>query len=131
MKLTKHSTNKLLNSLAQYSVSKEYADPLFNYLVYGFNPGSFWTAVLANDFLSAMAKSHPANNINALKNVGCWIINEMPYKAYSSYQKVNDWSELSEDVRRAYLEEKKLIHTEKEEIVLILKDEPTVEPILW
>jgi hypothetical protein len=112
-------------------VQKEYADPLFNYLVYGFNPGGFWTAALANDFMSAMTKSHPANNIVALKHVVTWIYNEMPPKAYGSYDKVNEWTNLSEDVRRAYLEEKKMIYTEKEEIVLILKDEPTHEPILW
>jgi hypothetical protein len=131
MKLTKHSKNKLLRSFEQYSVPQEYADPLINYLVYGFNPGSFWTAVLANDFLDAMAKSHPANNINALKNVGCWIINEMPCKAYGSREKVKEWTELSEDVRRSYLVEKNLIHTEQDEIVLILKDVPTHEPHLW
>ena len=131
MKLTKHSKNKLLNSFAQYSVPQEYADPLFNYLIYGFNPGSFWTAVLSNDFLNAMARSHPANNINALKNVGCWIINEMPHKAYGSYEKVDEWAKLDVGVRRAYLEEKNLIHTGQDEIVLILKDVPTTEPILW
>ncbi len=131
MKLSKHSTNKLLGSLAQYHVTKEYADPLFNYLVYGFNPGSFWTAVLANDFLSAMAKSHPANSVDCLKKAGSWIINEMPYKAYGSYDKVHEWTNLDEAVRRAYLEEKKLIHTGQEEIVLILKDVPTTEPMLW
>ncbi len=77
MKLSKHSTNKLLEKFALHSVSKEYADPLFNYLVYGFNPGSFWTAALANDFMGAIAKSHPANTVNALKHVINWIYDEI------------------------------------------------------
>ena len=66
MNLTNLSKYKLYNSLKNYSVSKDYADPIYNYLVHGFNPGSFFTALLANDFMGAVSRSHPGNTIPAL-----------------------------------------------------------------
>jgi hypothetical protein len=132
MNLTKYSKYKLQNNMANYHVDKDFADPIYNYLVHGFNPGSFFTSVLANDFMDAIARSHPANTIKALKNLGCFIVNEMPHGiTYGSYEIVDAWTKLSTDERRKILEECKLVFTEKDEIMKVLKDEPIKEYVEW
>jgi hypothetical protein len=132
MNLTKYSKYKLQNKIALYKVDKDFADPIYNYLVHGFSPGSFFTSVLANDFMDAIARSHPANAIPALKKLVCFIVNEMPDGiTHGSYEIVDAWTKLSTDERRKILEECRLVFTEKEEIVKVLKDDPVNEPVMW
>ena len=132
MKLTAHSKNRLMETLAQYEVPKEYADPIFNYLVYGFHPGGFWNAVFANDFMSAMGRSHPANTIVALKKVVSWMMNHLNNgTTHGSYEVVDAWLKKTPEERREVLEALRLVYSEQSEIVMILKDVPTHEPHLW
>jgi len=132
MNLTKYSKYKLQNKMALYKVDKDFADPIYNYLVLGFSPGSFFRSVLANQFMDAVARSHPANTIPALKNLVCFIVNEMPDGiTHGSYEIVDAWTKLSTDERRKILEECRLVFTEKEEIVKVLKDDPVNEPVIW
>ena len=120
-----------MKSLAWCDVTKEYAEPIFNYLVHGYHPGSFWNSVFANDFMNAIGRSHPANSIPELKKAVTWIVNDMPTEAYGSYDKVDAWLKLSSEARRSRLEKARLIYTEQDEIIMILKDEPTTEPMLF
>ena len=130
MNLTNLSKYKLYNRLKNYSVSKDYADPIYNYLVHGFNPGSFFTALLANDFMGAVSRSHPGNTIPALKNLVTWIVNELPIGVtHGSYEIVDAWTRLSTEERRVVLEQQKLIYSEKDEIIKILKGVEAVEPV--
>lgn len=132
MTLTTHSKNKLLETFSQYEVPKEYADPIFNYLVHGFHPGSFWNAVFANDFMRAMGSSHPANSVAALKKTVAWIMNNLHHgTTHGSYEIVEAWLKKTPEERRGTLEQLGLIYTEESEIILILKDTPTHEPHLW
>jgi len=132
MNLTKYGKYKLQNKIAGYDVDRDFADPIYNYLVHGFEPGSFFRSVLANDFMDAITRSHPANTIKALKNLVCFIVNEMPHGiTHGSYEVVDAWTKLTTEERRKILEECKLILTEKEEIVKVLKDEPVTEPFFW
>lgn len=132
MNLTKYSKNKLMGSLAHYKVDRDFADPIYNYIVFGFEPGSFFTSVLANDFMDAVSRSHPGNSMVALKNIVSWIVNELPEGVtYGSYAIVDKWLTMTELERRHVLEERKLIYTEKEEIIMVLKDEKTTEPFFW
>jgi hypothetical protein len=132
MKLTWHSRNRLLNTFALHQVPKDFADPLYNYLVHGFHPGSFWTAVLSNDFMAAIAHSHPQNTVAALKKVGTWLSDYLPRgTAWGSYEASKQWLELSSTERRRTLEGLRLIYPGPEEVILLLKETPTVEPILW
>lgn len=132
MNLTIHSRNRLLGTFALHEVPKEYADSLYNYLVHGFHPGSFWTAVLANDFMAAIGSSHPVNTIPALKTVGTWLSDYLPRgTAWGSYEAFKQWLELSPEERRSKLENLRLIHTGPDEVILLLKETPTAEPILW
>ncbi len=123
MKLSKFSHNKLMATFDKWRVDRDFAEPMYNYLVHGFEPGSCFTSVLANDFYRAMNASHPANTVVAFKALVNWIRDYVPYQARGTYKAVNAWCKLTEDERRAVLEEHKLIYTGEEETWKILNDE--------
>ncbi len=131
MNLSKYSKNKLLQTFKHWDVPKDFAEPFYNYLVYGWTPGSCFTSVLANDFVSAISRSHPSNTVNAFKSLVGWMSDTMPQESYGSYENVAKWTELNPEQRRIILEQTGLIFTSKEEVVKILKDEPSTEPILY
>lgn len=132
MELTAHSRNRLLNTFVHWQVPKDYADPLYNYLVHGWQPGSFWTAVLANDFSRAIQSSHPGNTVPALKAAVGWLNDTLEHGvAWGDYHAVDHWLQMTPPHRRSVLETNHLVYTEKDELILILKDTPTHEPILW
>jgi hypothetical protein len=131
MKLTEHSQNRMRKAASDWSVPAEYFDPVYNYLVHGFEPGSFWTAVLANDFARAIQHSHPANSIPRLKNTVSWMQNQWPTMSYGNLQVVHHWLALDAAERRTHLEQAHLIYTEQDEIMLVLRGERTYEPILY
>lgn len=129
MNLSPHSRNKLLHSFALWSVDRDYAEPIYNYLVKGWSPGSFFTSVLANDFMSAVQHSHPANSIPALKKLVGWMCNNMPQESLGSYHAVEEWIKLTEDERRAILVERNLVYCKEDEVILVLRGDKTLEPI--
>jgi len=131
MKLTEHSRNRLLETFKVWEVPKDFAEPMFNYLVYGYQPGSCFTAVLANDFINAIRSSHPANTVEAFKALAGWISETLPPKAYGSYAKVDAWCDITWDGRRPILEKHGLVYTKEQEMMLVLSGEKTIEPILW
>jgi len=131
MQVTKYSRDRMMLSASRWTVPREYFDGLCNYLVYGFEPGSFWTAVLANDFMRAIQHSHPANTIEALKHTVGWIQDSFPPVSYGDSHKVAQWLTLSPHQRRMTLEAAHLIYTEQQEIMMALRGEKSYEPILY
>ena len=131
MNLTKYSKNKLMKTFQLWDVPKDFADPMYNYLVFGYTPGSCFTSVLANDFVGAISHSHPVNTIEAFKALVGWMRDTIPVEAYGSYERVAKWIELNTEQRRIILEHTGLVFTSKEEVVKILKDELLVEPHLY
>jgi hypothetical protein len=131
MKLTPYSRNKILETFQRWDVPKEFADPMYNYLVHGYSPGGFFTSVLANDFGGAIARSHPANTIEALKHLGGWITECAPRESYGGYDVVSNWCYLPPASRRLILEENNLIYSERDEVMMTLQDKPTNEPVLY
>ena len=131
MKLTAYSRNRLIQTFEKWDVPKEFAEPFYNYLVWGFRPGGCFEAILANDFARAIQRSHPNNHIEAYKALVNWIADTVPEEALGSYAKVKAWCDISPEQRRIILEHNQLIYTSKEEVMLILKDEPTTEPHLY
>ena len=131
MTITPYSRNRILATFGTWRVDKEFADPMYNYLVHGFNPGSCFTAVLANDFLSAVSRSHPANTIEAFKHLAGWIRDTVPAEARGSYAAVDHWTSLTETVRREVLESAGLMLSADREMWLTLKGEPVTEPVLY
>ena len=104
---------------------------MYNYLIFGYEPGSFFNSLLANDLFGAIPRSHPSNSIEALKHLCGWIQDKFPEQSWGSYDKINTWLALSSEQRRALLEGKQLIYTEQAEIMLGLRGEKSVEPMLW
>jgi hypothetical protein len=133
MNVSKFNRDRIMLGASRWTVPREYFDALYNYLVYGFEPGSFWTAVLANDFMNAIQHSHPANTIEALKHATGWIRDTFPVESYGGYKNIKSWMELEPTDRRMILEECRLIYTEQEEVMALLKGEHarTPEPVLW
>jgi hypothetical protein len=131
MQLTKFSKDRMLLNASRWTVPRDYFDPLFNYLVHGFEPGSFWTAVLCNDFMTAIQSSHPSNTIEALKNTVGWIRDTFPPESYGDYHRVEQWIALAPGYRRMSLEAANMIYTEQQEIMKGLRGEKTFEPFLY
>ena len=131
MNLTVYSRNRLRQTFADWHVPGDFADPMYNYLVYGYEPGSCFTAVLANDFIGAMCHSHPANTVEAFKSLAKWIRNTLPVESYGSNLAVKHWIQLEDADRRRVLEIHQLVYSEKEEVWMTLKEVPTDEPVLW
>ena len=123
MIITTYSRDRLYATFTKWGVSRDFADPMINYLVYGYEPGSCFTAVLANDFGAAILSSHPSNSIEAFKTLVGWMRSHLPPRAYGSYQQVRAWVELDPVERRAILEHNRLIYTAREETWLALKGE--------
>jgi len=131
MNITVYSRNRLYETFSKWDVPRDFADPMANYLIYGYEPGGCFSAVLANNFFAAIQSSHPANTVEAFKCLVGWINDCMPSEAYGSDNQVSEWCGLPEGHRRAILEKYELIYTEQEEVMLALRDESTIEPILY
>ena len=131
MKVTKYNRNRLLQTFETWRVPRDFAEPMYNYLVHGYNPGGCFTSILANDFYGAISRSHPANTVEALKALGGWINDNVPFEARGSYKAVGDWCYKTADERRVALEKQGIIYTEEEEIMLVLRNQYTQEPQLY
>jgi hypothetical protein len=131
MELTKFSRDRMMVTATRWTVPRDYFEPLYNYLVHGFEPGSFWSAVLANDFMRAVQHSHPANTIDALKNTVGWIQDSWPEAAYGGYNMVEAWIAWDGHQRRWHLEQHNLIYSEQEEIMMALQGKKSYEPIMY
>lgn len=132
MELTEYSRNLFLRSLQEYDVAREYAEPIYNYFVYGFGPGSFFTSLLANDATGAIMRSHPANDIGALKSLVLWLENSGTRgTAWGNYDIVDNWLRVTDSFRRAVLECRGLVYTQEQEIMLALQGEKTQPVVLF
>lgn len=131
MELTKLSRDRVKLSASRWTVPQEYFVSLYNYLVHGYEPGSFWTAVLANDFAGAMLSSHPGNEIAYLKHVVGWMRDSFPRHSHGSHAHVQAWLALSGTERRTQLEQAHLIYSEQDEIMMALRGTKTEQPVLY
>jgi len=120
-----------METFAKWEVPQDYADSMYNYMVFGFSPGGCFTAILANDWTRAISSSHPANTVQALKALTNWILDVLPVESYGNYEAVKFWLAITDSERRDYLERLHLIHTEKEETWLNIKGDPVYEPELY
>lgn len=127
MELTKYSQNRLMESLNHWRVPRDFAGTMYDYLVHGFEPGGFFKGWYANDATS-IVRSHPANTVAALKDLTEWMMNCAPKPAWGSHDKVREWLKMESKQRRKILEDYNLVYSEQDEIMLALRNAPTVEP---
>ena len=92
-------------------------DSLENYLMRGYEPGGFLTAVLANDLFMAVGRADHWNKDN-LHRIVNEIQHEMTPIAYGSYAAVKEWCYDADGRRSAYAAQK-----EKEYTWRVLKGE--------
>lgn len=131
MNISAYSRANIMATFSKWQVPQDFADPMYNYMVFGFSPGSCFTAVLVNDWVGAILSSHPANTVESFKALTGWMLETLPIESYGSYKAVDFWLAISDSERRDYLERDRLIHTEKEDTWLNLKGDPVNEPILY
>ena len=131
MNISAYSRARIMETFGKWKVPQDFADPMYNYMVFGFSPGGCFTAILANDWTRAISSSHPANTVQALKALTNWILDVLPVESYGNYEAVKFWLAITNSERRDYLERLRLIHTEKEETWLNIKGDPVHEPELY
>lgn len=132
MELTKLSKIKILREMSKWELPKDFVDPMFNYLIHGWHPGSFFSKVLANDCWGALQSCHPNNDIVTLKHLVGWISTDVPPPACGSMTNVLAWTKLSDQDRRTLLEHHGIIYTEQQEILATLRDDrPELEPYFY
>ena len=102
-------------SFYQYrDIPQEWQKELFNYIVLGYSPGGFHTAVFAGDLMGAASRTHVSNSWKAIVAMCAWLINEAPTQSWGSYKNVEIWLYLPRSTRIKILEEWKLLTPEKE-----------------
>ena len=79
--------------------NRDLAQTLEHYLMRGFAPGGFTTAVLANDLFGAVARADHWNK-PAIAEIVQEIARTCPVTAYGSYEAVRAWID-DEDNRRS------------------------------
>jgi hypothetical protein len=104
-------STKLEKSFNKWDVPAEWQEIMSNYLKRGWHPGSFFEAVLCNDFIRAIRSSHPLNTVDAMKALVGWISEYMPRGTYGSNDAIEYWCSLTDDQRRDVLERAKLLET--------------------
>lgn len=130
MEAIKYSRGKFIGTMYSWDVtSLDYIEPIYNYLVYGFSPGSFFTSMLANDAVGMLVRSHPANSIPELMSLAKWIVDYLTDSpAFGSYEAVAEWQRLDEKTRREFLVSKRLMYTEEDELLMTIRNDPvTIE----
>lgn len=85
---------------------------LENYLMHGFEPGGFLTAVLANDLQMAVGRADHWNR-DRLPEIVSVVVYKMPTISWGSYEAVKDWCKDKDGRRSAYAERKEKEYTWK------------------
>lgn len=91
-------------SVDGYSARGQHLSPLMiqaldRYVNNGYQPGGFLTAVLKNDFMTAVAKADE-NNIQSLAALAIYIYNELPATCHGSPELVERWLSMFESGER-------------------------------
>jgi len=102
---------KFQRSFDHFDMSIDFMQDLYNYVIMGFDPGSFFTAIFANDFVGACHRSHPCNSWSDIRETGKWLTFEAPEQCWGSYEKVEAWLKLDNETRTKICEDKGLIAT--------------------
>ena len=96
-------------------------EAIFNYLVYGWEPGGFLTAVMAND-LHRAATVADVENVKRLAHVARFVVYALPHGCYGNYDQVKTWLRLTDQAREEILVAAQLLPDTFELIRLIAED---------
>jgi hypothetical protein len=79
-----------LLDFSSYEMTEQSKESLYNYFVYGLEPGGFMTAVLSNDLYGASARADFVNT-KLMAQYAQWLVNRAPYGSYGSAEMVRGW----------------------------------------
>ena len=82
--------------------NRDIAQTLENYLMRGYEPGGFTTAVLAGDLFAAVSKADHWNK-QAITEITQAVMQTCPQAALGSYEAVNDWCRNKDECRSKYV----------------------------
>lgn len=116
------SIDKLHDTFSYWGVSDDFGDPLRNYLLYAYAPGSFMSGLLANDAKAMIGSSHPSNTVTEMKKVFGWLLDHAPAESWGNEKKVNAWLQKSYRSRRKILEKHQLVYSPHEETRITLSE---------
>ena len=91
-----------------HDVPVEMQEAFWNYLAYGWDPGSFGVAILRNDFAGAVLRAHRALTAECFRSIAIWFANVPPPMAFGSDAKIEAWKALTDDERRDIMIEHRL-----------------------
>jgi hypothetical protein len=91
-------------------------ETLTNYLINGYEPGGFVSAMLAMDLERALYNADVANK-RCLWEIGRWICEYAPQGSWGNYDLIKAWCRNDNNRRTSYAKE-----IEKEHIMQVLKD---------
>lgn len=83
-------------------ITMECQEVIFRYLVYGWEPGGFLTAVLANDLYRAATVADIAN-VDHLAYVAKFVVYALPQACYGNYDQIKNWLQLTDQAREEIL----------------------------
>ena len=83
-------------------ITMQCQEAIFNYLVYGWEPGGFLTAVMANDLYRAATVSDIAN-VDNLAYVAKFVVYALPQACYGNYDQIKNWLQLTDQAREKIL----------------------------
>ena len=110
------STDEFAWLMERHVIPEHTRETLVNYLMKGWEPGGFVTAMLAMDMERAVYAADVANGPN-MQKIARWIIEYCPRNSWGDYETVNCWIEDRGKCRTRFVE-----RVEKEEVWNILKD---------
>lgn len=123
MTVSNFNIRKLDTTMKDWDIPDGFRQPIINYLIYGFRPGSFFESFLCDDAFGLISHSHPVNRISDLKGLANFFYNSgLRGIAFGDYSSYNAWLRLSDEERIAHLIRVRLIYSEKEEVAAILLD---------
>lgn len=100
----------------RHQIPEHTRETLVNYLMKGWEPGGFVTAMLAMDMERAVYAADFVNGPN-MQQIARWIIEYCPRTSWGDYETVNYWIEDRDKCRTRFIE-----RVEKDEVWNILKD---------
>ena len=89
-------------------VSVNIVTGLWNYLAYGFPPGSFLHAVIIDSFTRTMMSADYSWDHVGFKNLSLWLCSSAPAQAWGSPDAMAGWVKLSNEERRDIMIQYKL-----------------------
>lgn len=102
---------KFAKSFEARAINYDWQGIIARYIYYGYHPGSFFEALLQNNFIFAAVTSASRNDWNEVQEFGIWLSECAPPECYGSIENVKKWIAMSDDQRREYSESVGLIDT--------------------